>query len=127
MRAGRYVVVVVLLVVVVGGVGWLLREPAPPAGASPVERIWIADCAPCHGQDGRGSWRAVLFLVKPNDLTDSRQMQALTDDYLFEIIKKGGSPIGKPGMPGYEGQLSDEQIRALVAYIRTLARRSPGA
>jgi mono/diheme cytochrome c family protein len=126
MRARRYLVLVVLLVVVVGGAVWLLREAAPPAGASRVERIWIADCAPCHGRDGRGSWRAVLFLVKPNDLTDTRQMQALTDDYLFEIIKKGGSPIGKPGMPGYEGQLSDEEIRALVAYVRSLGRRAGG-
>lgn len=82
----------------------------------------MSDCAPCHGRDGRGSWRAALFLVRPDNLTDARQMRAVTDDYLFEIIKRGGSPMGKPGMPGYEGQLSDDEIRSLVAYVRGLGR-----
>ncbi len=108
--------------VVVGGI-WALREPAAPPGAPRVEQIWMSDCVPCHGRDGRGSWRATLFLVKPDDLTNPRVMQGATDDYLFGIIKKGGSPMGKPGMPGYEGQLTDDEIRSLVTYVRGLAQR----
>jgi mono/diheme cytochrome c family protein len=48
-------------------------------------------------------------------------MEALQDDYLFTLIKNGGATIGKPGMPAFGYHLSDLEIRALVAYVRTLS------
>ena len=42
--------------------------------------------------------------------------------YLFDIVKYGGAPIGRPGMPGFE-HLSDEDIAALIRYVRTLTRQ----
>ena len=47
-------------------------------------------------------------------------MEQLPDDYLFLIIKKGGAYMGKMAtMPAWEKRLSDEQIHAIVAHIRT--------
>ena len=104
-----------------GGLAWLLDTPRPPAGASSAERLYLGLCATCHGDDGRGSWRAALFLIRPGNLADGNLDQR-SDEYLFDIIKHGGSPIGRPGMPGFGATLSDAEIRDLVRYIRGLAR-----
>jgi mono/diheme cytochrome c family protein len=106
-----------------GGVAWLLDTPKPPPGAPRAERLYYAFCASCHGVDGRGSWRAWLFLVRPGDLTDPARTSQLSDQYLFDLIKHGGAPIGRPGMPAFGATLSDDDITALVAYVRELAKR----
>jgi mono/diheme cytochrome c family protein len=107
-----------------GGLAWVLNDPRPPAGASRGERLYYTFCASCHGVDGRGSWRAALFLINPGDLTKAASQP---DQYLFDIIKHGGASIGRPGMPAFGAQLSDADIQALVADIRKLqGRRPPG-
>ena len=118
---------VIALVLVLGGLGlfasglaWVLDTPKPPAGTPRAERVYLGLCATCHGADGRGSWRATLFLIRPGDLSDGTRMRAHTDDYLFELIKHGGAPFGRPGMPAFGASLKDDDIRALVAYLRTL-------
>ena len=104
-----------------GGLGWLLTDPRPPAGADRGQRLYYAYCVECHGRDGRGSWRAALFLLRPGDLADSQRMSSHTDQYLFDIVKQGGSPVGRPGMPAFGYHMSDDDIRVLVAYLRTLS------
>ena len=102
-----------------GGLAWLLTDPRPPAGASRGERLYYAYCVQCHGRDGRGSWRATLFLIRPGNLAHPRLLRE-PDRYLFDIVKHGGSPIGRPGMPGFGYHLTDEDIAALVRHLRTL-------
>jgi len=102
-----------------GGLAWVLTDPRPPAGASRGERLYYAYCVECHGRDGRGSWRAALFLLRPGNLADPARMASHTDQYLFDIIKHGGAPLGRPGMPAFGYHMSDDDIRALVAYFRT--------
>lgn len=106
-----------------GGLAWLLNDPRPPAGASRAERLYYAYCVECHGRNGRGSWRAALFLLRPRDLTDRERMSANTDRYLFDLIKQGGSALGRPGMPAFGYHVSDADIETLVAYVRTLPQR----
>jgi len=108
---------------VAGGLAWLLDVPKPPRAASPAERLYFERCAVCHGVDGRGSWRATLFLVRPGDFSDRRRMSQESDRYLSEIIKNGGAPLGRPGMPAF-GDLSEAEIEALVRYLRGLAPHS---
>jgi len=116
------VIALVALGAFAGGLAWLLDSPSPRPGAPRAERLWVGLCATCHGVDGRGSWRAALFLIRPGDLTDRATTGRQTDQYLFDIIKEGGSPIGRPGMPAFGAALKDEDIRELVAYMRGLAR-----
>ena len=105
-----------------GGLAWLLTDPRPRAGAARGERLFYAYCVECHGRDGRGSWRAALFLLRPGNLASPRAA-AESDRYLFDIIKHGGSPIGRPGMPAFGYHLKDEDIAELVKYVRTLAKQ----
>src|SRR5260370_35837375 len=128
MRCGVLMVLaaVAAIGVFAGGLGWLLPAARPPAGAPRAQRLYYAYCAECHGVDGRGSWRASVFLLRPSDLTDPR-VAAQSDRYLFDIIKHGGATIGRPGMPAFGAQLSDEDIQLLLGYVRTLALRRTGA
>jgi mono/diheme cytochrome c family protein len=105
-----------------GGLAWLLDTPRPPAGAPKAERLYLGLCATCHGADGRGSWRAALFLVRPGRLSDAAVIEARSDQYLFDLIKSGGAPIGRPGMPAFGSTLTDDDIRAMVGYVRGLSR-----
>jgi len=105
-----------------GGLAWLLDTPRPPAGAPKVEGLYLGLCATCHGADGRGSWRAALFLVRPGRLSDAAAIDARSDQYLFDLIKSGGAPIGRPGMPAFGSTLTDDDIRAMVGYVRGLSR-----
>lgn len=122
----RPVLVLVLAIAAIGvftgALAWLLDTPKPRPGAARAEQLYGALCAECHGADGRGSWRATIFLIRPGDLTDPATASKQTDQYLFDIVKEGGSPIGRPGMPAFGAALKDEDIRELVAYMRGLAR-----
>jgi len=103
-----------------GGLAWLLTDPQPPPGAGRGERLYSAYCVECHGRDGRGSWRAALFLLRPGNLASPR-VAAESDRYLFDIVKHGGSPIGRPGMPSFGYHLKDEDITDLVKHVRALS------
>jgi mono/diheme cytochrome c family protein len=69
----------------------------------------------CHGADGRGD----TPMGKKTGARDfaSPEVQKQTDAQLIEITAKG-----KNKMPGYEKKLTDDQIKQLVAYIRTLKK-----
>ena len=104
-----------------GGLAWLLDTPKVPAGAPRSERLYLGLCATCHGPDGRGSWRAALFLVHPGNLADAERIGRRSDQYLFDIIKHGGAPIGRPGMPAFGSTISDAEIGEVTSYVRGLA------
>jgi mono/diheme cytochrome c family protein len=112
------------LALLLGTVAALRFLPHPvPRTATGAQRLYLTHCATCHGADGRGSWRATVFLMRAGDLTDARVMAALQDEYLAGLLKHGGATVGKPGMPAFGFHLSDEEIRALVGYLRQMARR----
>ena len=49
-------------------------------------------------------------------------MNKLSDKFLLEIISKGGSAAGKSAMmPGWGGQFKENQLRDIVAYVRSIA------
>ena len=81
-------------------------------------------CPQCHGFGGKGDGYLLGMLKEPvtmHDWTDAATMRRFDDAYLFEITKKGGEPLGKNKvMLKYGHELSDPQIRDVVAYIRSL-------
>jgi mono/diheme cytochrome c family protein len=112
------------LVMLLASVAAMLVFPHPvPKRATPAQRLYLTHCATCHGANGEGSWRASLFLMRPGNLADSRAMDSLSDEYLFLLIRNGGATLGKPGMPAFGYHLTDDEIRELIRYLRTLPKR----
>ena len=71
--------------------------------------IYEEKCLNCHGEDGKGG-------ICPN-LVDGEWKYGGTDADIYESIA-----AGRPGgMPGWEKTLSDEKIKSIVAYIRSLS------
>lgn len=104
------------------------ERPAP--GGPPDGRgIFEAHCAVCHGRAGRGDGPgAGVIRQKMLDFSDAAAMRGVNDRFLFDIIKKGGSQFGRSNaMPAWGMKLSEEEIRAVVAYIRSLASTAPPA
>ncbi len=89
----------------------LLSAPAraDSAGAA----TFKTKCAACHGADGKGE-TAIGKADKIRDL-GSADVQKQTDDELAGIIGNG-----KGKMPAYGKSLKADQIKELVAFIRTL-------
>jgi cytochrome c553 len=89
------------------------------ATAGDVTGIWNMNCAACHGKDGKGQTMMGRKLgIK--DLTDSKVQDALTDDQAVKDIKEGVTDNGQTKMKAFGGKLSDDEIKALVAHIRSL-------
>lgn len=91
------------------------------------EKVYNAqNCKECHGDTGKGDGFIIPMLkvkVQMHDWTDKAVMARFTDDYLAEITAKGGEALGKsPAMLAYGEKLSEQQIKDIVAYIRSLAR-----
>ena len=80
-------------------------------------------CVPCHGPTGKGDGLAAAALnPKPRNFTDGELMNVKTDAQLIKAIKEGGAAVGLSSfMPTWAGQLSDEEIKEIVTYIRSLA------
>jgi cytochrome c553 len=82
---------------------------------------WTADCAACHGSDGAGHTK-VGRMVKVTDLTDAAIQKSFSDEVAFADIKGGLTKDGVIQMKPFKDKLSDAEIKALVAYVRTLAK-----
>jgi cytochrome c oxidase cbb3-type subunit III len=100
--------------------------PAPAASkaeAKPGKDRFDKLCAVCHGEAGRGDGQALRGVpVRPRNFADPAAMRGVTDQALFDAIKKGGPAVGKsPLMPSFGDQVKDADIGELVAYIRSLA------
>ena len=81
-------------------------------------------CVACHGPTGKGDGPAAAALTpKPTDFTNRAYMAGLKDQYLFDLIQKGGAALGKsPLIPPFGSKLKDGEIRDVIAYLRTLAK-----
>ena len=100
-------------------------DTTPIAGGDPVagRADYQTLCASCHGSEGAGDGPVAVSLdPKPAKHDDGAYMNTLSDEYLFQVIKEGGVAVGKSQMMApWGGSVSDEQIRNLVAFIRSLA------
>lgn len=90
-------------------VGWSAR-------AGDAATTWSTKCASCHGKDGKGATMMGRKLgIK--DLTDPKVQASFTDADATKTIKEGDD---SKKMKGFGDQLSDDDIKALVAHVRSL-------
>ena len=107
--------------------------PAPPAVDVPEGNLrgdavagaasYQLYCTTCHGAEGKGDGPASAALdPKPADHSDPVRMGALSDEEIFRTISGGGASVGKsPLMTAWGGVLSEDQIRDVLAHIRSLS------
>jgi mono/diheme cytochrome c family protein len=100
---------------------WLGGSPALAADAA---ALYKQHCQVCHGPEGKGDGETLKKVkAKAVDWTNKAEMAKLTDQYVMDIIAKGGGGVGKSKvMPGYKGKLSDDDVKALTAFVRARAK-----
>ncbi|HKV04853.1 MAG TPA: cytochrome c [Candidatus Acidoferrales bacterium] len=81
------------------------------ADASAGQQTFESNCVVCHGKDGTGT--AAGKSLKAPDL-NSEAVQKLTDQQIADQISNG-----KNNMPPFKSTLNNEQIKGLVAYVRS--------
>lgn len=91
-------------------------------------KVYAQHCAACHGLDleGQPNWRRRLpngrMPAPPHDETGHTWHHP--DEVLFAIVKNGLVPPYAPAgyqsdMPAYAGKLSDDEIWAVLAFIKS--------
>jgi mono/diheme cytochrome c family protein len=75
--------------------------------------LWAQNCAACHGKDGSGS----TAMGKKLGVKDYTKSQSFSDAEAANVIKNG-----KGKMKSYKDKLSDGDVKALVAYVRSLKK-----
>ena len=94
------------------------------AGQADGQKIFQARCFVCHGRGGKGDGPSATGLAeKPQDLTDANWQRTTTDDRIRSVIQGGGAAIGKTGAMPPNPDLTQEQIKGLVAFVRSLAAK----
>ena len=118
---------VFMIVLIVAFPLYRLREPSLRADAKASQQrsyektgrdLFTTNCASCHGTQGTGGTAPTL---------NSKQFLTTTTDNQIALIVTGG--VSGSSMSAwsldYGGSLTDEQIRQLVTYLRTLEPNAP--
>jgi cytochrome c6 len=75
--------------------------------------LYKSKCAACHGADGKGD----TVMGKKLEVKDFHAPECVkeSDADFFKVVKEG-----KGKMPAYDKKLTDDQIKSLIKYVRTL-------
>lgn len=102
---------------------WLASAQAVEGLALDGEAIFKSRCAVCHGirADGRSDL-ARIMRPPPANLRRS----VLSDKAQSDIVRRGGAALGRsPSMPEWGVELTEEELRAVLAYIKTVKEPAP--
>lgn len=95
----------------------------PTAGAAvSIDDRYTTFCASCHGAKGHGDGPAGAALnPKPRNFADAAWQGSVDDAHIAKVIKDGGTSVGlSPLMAPWGSVLSDDEIKAMVAKIRSI-------
>lgn len=93
---------------------------ASPASLAAGKKTYSMDCEMCHGKEGAGDGDlAADMKLKLKDFRDEATLKDMSDQELTELITRG-----KGQMMGEEGRLRPEQVKDVVNYVRSLAKKS---
>ena len=104
---------------------WMSGGATGPLSATGEKIFAELGCATCHRLDGQGRGPNLQGVFgRPVDLADGRTVTA-DENYLRECILDPGAKRVKgfqPIMPTFQGLVSEEQVNALVAYVKSLSK-----
>lgn len=100
----------------------LLVTGALSANAAEAKENWDKHCAKCHAANGNGKTKMGEKLGV-RDYTDAKVQAEMKDEAMAKAIKDGvKDKNNKVAMKGFADTLSDDEIKALVAYTRSLKK-----
>jgi cytochrome c553 len=90
--------------------------------AADAKEVWDKECAKCHGAEGKGDTKMGQKLAV-KDYTDAKVQDAMKDADMIKAIKEGvkEKDSDKTKMKAFP-DLSDDDAKALVAYIRKMKK-----
>src|SRR5437867_12208904 len=88
--------------------------------AADAKENWEKNCLKCHGADGKGQTK-LGKKAEVKDLTDPKIQASFTDEKAFKAIKEGIKEGNKIKMQPVTN-LTDEDIKALVSYLRSFKK-----
>src|SRR5438477_13085698 len=89
--------------------------------AAEVKQNWEKNCQKCHGPDGKGQTK-MGRQSGVKDYTDPKVQEELEDENAVKIIKEGIVEKDKKKMDSHKDKFTDEEIKALIAYIRAFKK-----
>ncbi len=106
-----------------------VAAPPEPAGfrlngdAQRGKAGYLKRCALCHGDSGDGGGKLAKGLnPKPTAFTTPGLLAKRTDWELYLAVRDGGQAVGlAPTMSGWGKIVSDQEIRDMTAFVRSLA------
>ena len=88
------------------------------AHAAPASENWENNCTKCHGADGKGQTK-VGKKLQLKDYTDAKVQAEMKDEDIIKVISDGvNDKAGKEKMKGYKADLSADEIKDLLAFVR---------
>ena len=95
----------------------LLVAGAVTVRAADVKVNWEKNCTKCHGPDGKGKTKMGEKL-EVKDYTNAKVQEDMKDEKMIKAIKDGVKDGEKTKMKAFGDVLSDDEIKALVKYVR---------
>jgi cytochrome c5 len=93
-------------------------------GREKAKKLYSIDCALCHGDSGDGKTDVAKDMqLTLGDWSDPKTLAGKQDQELFDIIRKGKDKMP----PEAEGRATDDEVKHLILYIRSLAKQQPAA
>ena len=104
-------------------VAYAFTLSAPMETVARGQELYAANCAECHGANGRGDGPGAASLqASTTDFTDQEEMAGKSAADLYQAITAGVPPT----MPAFVDTISEDDRWALAEYLRTLSFTSPG-
>jgi len=97
------------------GVAFLLASAL--SHAAPAAENWENNCTKCHGADGKGETK-IGKKLNLKDYTNAKVQAELKDEDMVKAITDGVFEKEKERMKSFKGELSADEIKDLVAYVR---------
>lgn len=109
----------------------VLASAAAPSTPSPAafavkgdietgKKLYVVNCAACHGKKGNGDGIAGLALKPPPaSFSDVKRFTDVSDWELFVAVRSGGAAVKlSPAMPAWSPALKDDEIDDVLAYVK---------
>jgi mono/diheme cytochrome c family protein len=103
---------------VIVGAGLVLGTAVSVTHAEDGQAIFQKNCVACHGAAGKGDGPAAKAL-KPPPGDFATTLASMGDADVAKFIADGGKAAGKKH-PAFAGKLSDDQVKAVAQFVKTL-------